>query len=110
MGIADKAKDLLDEGAGRAKQVLADHEQQVHAGIDKAAGIADARTSGKHHDKIEGAAGKAKDALSKLAGTAGAAGTAGTTDPGTAGAPAPEVDPGAPPAAGETPPPPAPGA
>ena len=55
MGIFDKAKDLVGE-----------HEDQVKKGIDKVADIADERTGGKHGEKIESAADKAKDAVDKL--------------------------------------------
>ncbi len=54
MGFLDKAKDLLQ---GR--------EKQVGSAIDKVADLADERTGGKHTEKIDDAAEKAKDAVEK---------------------------------------------
>lgn len=54
MGFLDKAKDLLK---GR--------EKQVGSAIDKVADLADERTGGKHTEKIDDAAEKAKDAVEK---------------------------------------------
>jgi hypothetical protein len=54
MGILDKAKGLLGGHKAEAKQ-----------GVDKAADVADAKTGGKHADKIETGAEKAKDTIDK---------------------------------------------
>ena len=55
MGIMDKLKDLV-KGKG----------EQIDSAIDKAADLADDKTGGKHTDKIEQAADKAKDVVDKL--------------------------------------------
>lgn len=55
MGFLDKIKDVVAGNADKAGQV-----------IDKAADLADDKTGGKHADKIDGAAEKAKDFVEKL--------------------------------------------
>jgi len=48
------------------KNALKGKSEQLESGIDKVANVVDDKTGGKHTDKIEGAAGKAKDAVKKL--------------------------------------------
>ena len=48
------------------KKALRGKGKQVDAGIDKAADFADDKTGGKFSDKIDGAAGKAKEIVDKL--------------------------------------------
>ncbi|MGV3759069.1 MAG: antitoxin [Actinomycetota bacterium] len=55
MGFMDKVKDLAK---GRGKQ--------IDQGIDKVADVIDDKTGGKHADKIDQAAEKAKDLADKL--------------------------------------------
>jgi ABC-type transporter Mla subunit MlaD len=55
MSFLDKAKDAL-QGKG----------DQVSDAIDKAADVIDDKTGGKHSDKIDAAADKAKEAVDKL--------------------------------------------
>ena len=55
MGFLDKAKDAL-QGKGDQAEDL----------IDKAADVVDDKTGGKHTDKIDAAADKAKDVIDKL--------------------------------------------
>ena len=55
MGLLDTIKGALQ---GKSKQ--------VKSGIDKAAGLVDDKTGGKHTDKIDGAADKAKDIVDKF--------------------------------------------
>jgi len=62
MGIMDKLSGLF----GRGKSAAAGHDQEVDAGIDKAAGVADDRTGHEHSDTIDSAADKAKEADDKL--------------------------------------------
>jgi hypothetical protein len=59
VGLLDKAKGLLGQNKGKAK-----------GAVDKAADVIDDKTGGKHTDKIESGAEKAKDAIDKLAGDA----------------------------------------
>jgi hypothetical protein len=55
MGLFDKAKDLAAENA-----------DAVEDAIDKAADVVDDKTGGKHSDKIDAAAEKAKDLIDGL--------------------------------------------
>jgi len=55
MGLMDKLKDLAK---GRGKQ--------IDQGIDKVADVVDDKTGGKHTDKIDQAAEKAKDLVDKI--------------------------------------------
>ncbi len=48
------------------KNALKDNKDKVEAGIDKVVEVVDDKTGGKHTDKIEGAAAKAKDVVNKL--------------------------------------------
>lgn len=59
MSFFDKAKDKLSDAVDQ-------HGEKIAQGIDKAAAVADQKTGGKHADKIQGGAAKAKDALDKL--------------------------------------------
>ena len=61
MGFLDDAKKKLEDAVDK-------HGDKIGQGLDKAAGFVDEKTGGKYHDKIEGGAGKAKDALDKLDG------------------------------------------
>jgi hypothetical protein len=56
MGLLDKAKGLLGK-----------HDEQAKQGIDKVADVVDDKTGGKHTEKIDDAAEKAKGAVDKLA-------------------------------------------
>lgn len=62
MGLLDKLKGAK----GKVGEKVAEHGEQIEGGLDKAAGFINDKTGGKHADKIEGATGKAKDALGKL--------------------------------------------
>jgi len=55
MGFIDKIKDTVGGNAEKAEQV-----------IDKAAGLVDDKTGGKHGDKIDGAVTKAKNFVEKM--------------------------------------------
>ena len=57
MGFLDKAKDAVTANADKADDA-----------IDKAADFVDDKTGGKHHDKIEDVAEKAKGLLDKIDG------------------------------------------
>lgn len=59
---------FMDNIKGKVEDAVDKHGDKIGDGIDKAARVADEKTGGKHHDKIEGATGKAKDALDKLDG------------------------------------------
>ena len=48
------------------KKALKGKEKQVESGIDKVADVVDDKTGGKHTEKIEDAAEKAKDIVEKL--------------------------------------------
>lgn len=57
MGFMDKIKDAVGKNAGKAE-----------GAVDKVAETVDEKTGKKHTDKIDKAAGAAKDALGKLEG------------------------------------------
>jgi hypothetical protein len=63
MGLLDKLKGL----AGKAEDLVEEHDDKILDGIDKAADLADDKTKGKHTDKIDKGADKARDAVRKLA-------------------------------------------
>lgn len=50
--------------ADKAKDLAADHPDEVDSGIEKAKDAADSATGGKATDQIDGAAEKGKDFLS----------------------------------------------
>ncbi|MDO9457285.1 antitoxin [Nocardioides sp.] len=58
----------MDNIKGKVEDAVDKHGDKIADGIDKAAVTADKKTGGKHHDKIEGATGKAKDVLDGLDG------------------------------------------
>ena len=62
MGLMDTIKGWF----GTGKQQVAAHEEQVSAGIDKAADFADDKTGGKYSDQIDQAAEKATDYVEGL--------------------------------------------
>ena len=67
MGFLDKLKKRAPELKEKAADLAASQNDKIDQGIDKAAGLASKATKGKYDAKIDGAAGKAKDAADKLA-------------------------------------------
>jgi len=61
MGIFDSLKK-------KATKAVDEHGDKIAKGIDKAAGLADSKTQGKHSEKVDKASNAAKDALDKLDG------------------------------------------
>jgi hypothetical protein len=61
MGILDKFKK-------QAESIVDKHGDTISTGLDKAAGIADSKTKGKHTGQIDKGVSVAKDALDKLDG------------------------------------------
>lgn len=61
MGILDKFKK-------QAEQAVDKHGDKIAKGLDKAAGVVDAKTKGKHHGQIDKGVSAAKNALDKLDG------------------------------------------
>jgi MT0933-like antitoxin protein len=61
MSFLDKAKAALTDAVDK-------HGGKIADGIDKAAGVVDKKTKGKHQDKIQGATSRAREALDKLDG------------------------------------------
>lgn len=53
----------IDDLAGKAKDLLSEHSEQVDDAVDKVADIADEKTGGKYSDQIDQAAEKLKDVL-----------------------------------------------
>lgn len=68
MGFLDKLKGAKETVADKVGEAVDKHGDKIESGLDKAAGFVDDKTGGKYHAKIEGATGKAKDALGKLEG------------------------------------------
>ena len=67
MGFLDKLKKRAPELKEKAAELAASQNDKIDKGIDKAADLASKATKGKYDAKIDGAAGKAKDAADKLA-------------------------------------------
>jgi hypothetical protein len=67
MGFLDKLKKRAPELKAKAADIAASQNDKIDQGIDKAAGLASKATKGKYDAKIDGAAGKAKEAADKLA-------------------------------------------
>ena len=67
MSFLDKLKKKAPELKEKAAELAATQNDKIDQGIDKAAGLASKATKGKYDAKIDGAAGKAKDAADKLA-------------------------------------------
>jgi hypothetical protein len=63
MGFLDKLKRM----AGKAEDLVEEHDDKILDGIDKAADFADDKTKGKHSDKIDKGAASAKEQVRKLA-------------------------------------------
>ncbi|WP_028651391.1 antitoxin [Nocardioides halotolerans] len=63
MGFLDDAKDKLHQAKDKVEGLVDGHEDKVADGVDKVAEVVDDKTGGKHTDKIESAAERAKDAL-----------------------------------------------
>ncbi|EFQ83800.1 hypothetical protein HMPREF0063_10516 [Aeromicrobium marinum DSM 15272] len=66
MGFLDKLKKRAPELKDKAADLAREHGDKIDQGIDKAAGLADKATKGKHTDTIDSAAKKAKDAADQL--------------------------------------------
>jgi len=59
---------IFDNVRKKATKAVDDHGDKIAKGIDKAAGMADSKTQGKHSDKVDKGSRAAKDALDKLDG------------------------------------------
>ena len=59
---------FLDDAKKKLGQAVDQHGDTISAGLDKAAAAVDQRTGGKHRSAIQGATGRAKDALDRLDG------------------------------------------
>ncbi len=59
---------FLDKFKAKATEAVDKHGDKISSGLDKAGEFADKKTGGKHHDKIEQAKAKGRDALDKLDG------------------------------------------
>ena len=63
MGFLDKLKKM----AGKAEDLVEEHDDQVLDGIDKAADFADDKTKHKYSDKIDKGTAQAKKQVEKVA-------------------------------------------
>jgi hypothetical protein len=59
---------MFDKLRKKAEKAVDEHGEQIGKGIDKAAGMADTKTSGKHSSQIDKGADLTKSALDKLDG------------------------------------------
>jgi len=59
---------MFDDIKKKATAAVDQHGDKIADGLDKAAGIADKKTKGKHSGQIDSGVAKAKDALDKLDG------------------------------------------
>ena len=59
---------FLDDAKAKLTKAVDTHGEKIGEGIDKAAGMVDDKTGGKHTDKIAKATSKARDALDSLDG------------------------------------------
>ena len=62
MGFTDKLKDLKSQAEG----AVAEHSDQIHQAVEKAAATADKSTGGKYTDKIQKAGSKADSLVSGI--------------------------------------------
>jgi hypothetical protein len=62
MGISDRLKDLKDKAA----EAAAEHSEQIHGAVEKAATSADAHTGGKYTERIQAAGAKAGSLVESL--------------------------------------------
>jgi hypothetical protein len=67
VSFLDQLKKKAPELKEKAAELAATQNEKIDQGIDRAAGLASKATKGKYDAKIDGAAGKAKDAADKLA-------------------------------------------
>lgn len=66
MGLLDRLKKQAPGLKDKATDLARDHGDALDSGIEKAADLADKATKGKYTGQIDGAAGKAKDAVDDL--------------------------------------------
>ena len=69
MGLFDNLKSKagqLKGLRGKAEEVVGDNADTISGGIDKAADLVDGRTGGKHGEKIDSVAEKAKGLVDKV--------------------------------------------
>lgn len=66
MGLLDRLKKQAPGLKDKATDLARDHGDTLDSGIEKAADLADKATKGKYTGQIDGAAGKAKDAVDDL--------------------------------------------
>ena len=61
MGLFDELQDM----AGKAEKVAAEHPDQVKGALSKIEGVVDEKTGGTHHDQIVAAGEKAQEFIEK---------------------------------------------
>jgi adenylate kinase family enzyme len=62
MGIADRLKDLKT----KAVDATAERSDKIHEAVEKVATVADERTGGKYHERIQNASAKAGNLVDGL--------------------------------------------
>jgi hypothetical protein len=89
MALTDRFKDLKS----KAEEAVVERKDQIQGAVQKAGEVADQRTGGKYHDKIEKAGGKALGYVESLDGDKGAAPAESESTPGATSATAEEPSP-----------------
>lgn len=75
MALTDRFKDFKS----KAEEAVVERKDQIQGAVQKAGEVADQRTGGKYHDKIEKAGGKALGYVQSLDGDKGVAPTESET-------------------------------
>lgn len=65
--FAEKATEIADRATDRARDLVADHNEQIDSRLDKAAGFIDRKTGGKYSERISGGLDKTKSSLDRFA-------------------------------------------
>jgi hypothetical protein len=68
MGFLDKLKKSADDVEEKASELVSEHSDKIHEGIEKTADFADDKTKGKYSEKIEKVEKAASDLVDKVAG------------------------------------------
>jgi hypothetical protein len=68
MGFLDRLKKSADDVEEKASELVSDHSDKLHEGIEKTADFADEKTKGKYSEKIDKVEKAASDLVDKVAG------------------------------------------
>lgn len=68
MGFLDKLRKTAEDVEDKASELVSEHSDKIHGGIEKAADFADEKTKGKYAEKIDKVEQAASDLVDKVAG------------------------------------------